>query len=65
MKARADELVDDIAADRASASGVVTALAWLARHGAENTAAPIFDAVERVASLTLKQALRANSPGRF
>lgn len=65
VKARADELVDDIAADRASASGVVTALAWLARHGAENTAAPIFDAVERVASLTLKQALRANSPGRF
>lgn len=65
VKARADALVDDIAADRTAASGVVAALSWLARGGAENATPTFLDAIERLASATLKQALRANFPGRF
>lgn len=65
VKARADELVDDIAADRTTASGVVAALNWLERRGAESATATILDTIERLASADLKQALRANFPGRF
>jgi hypothetical protein len=65
VKARAGELVDDIAADRATPSGVVAALKWLAQHGGESAEAPILDAIEGLASATLKQALRADFPGRF
>ncbi len=65
VTARADALVDDIAADRTTASGVDAALQWLARHGADGATATIIDAVERLASATLKQALRANFPGRL
>jgi hypothetical protein len=65
IKARADELVDDIAADRATASGVAAALEWLALRGGEDATATILDAVERLASATLKQALRPTFPGLF
>ncbi|HTJ26020.1 MAG TPA: DUF2321 domain-containing protein [Candidatus Limnocylindria bacterium] len=65
IKARADDVVDDIAADRAAPSAVIAALAWLARHGAESATETILDAVERLASPTLKQSLRASFPGRF
>jgi hypothetical protein len=65
VKARADELVDDIAADRAVASGVVAALKWLAQRGAESATATILDTVERLAGATLKQALRPSFPGLF
>jgi hypothetical protein len=65
LKARADELVDDIAADRATASGVDAALQWLAGRGAGGATATIVDAVERLGSAALKQALRANFPGRL
>jgi hypothetical protein len=65
VKARADALVDDIAADRAAASGVLAALKWLAQHGAESATATILDAVERLGSVTLKQALRSSFPGQF
>ncbi len=65
VKARADELVDDIAADRAAASGVVAAVRWLELRGAESATATILDTVERLAGATLKQALRPNFPGLF
>lgn len=64
-KARADELVDDIAADRSTASGVAAALQWLEGRGGECATETILDTIERLASATLKQALRANFPGRF
>ncbi|MGH7838492.1 MAG: hypothetical protein ACREQC_11810, partial [Candidatus Binataceae bacterium] len=65
VKARADALVDDIAGDRAAASGVVAGIQWLAQHGAESASGPILDAVERLAGATLKQALRPSFPGQF
>ncbi len=65
VKARADELVDDIVADRASASWVVAALKWLGEQGAESATATILDAVERLASAPLKAALRPTFPGQF
>lgn len=65
VRARADELVDDIAADRTAPSGVVAALKWLAAHGGESAAPTILETIERLAGVTLKQALRANFPGSF
>ncbi len=65
VKARADEVVDDIAAERATASGVVTALQWLALQGAEGATAPVLDAVDTIATATLKQALRPHFPGQI
>jgi len=65
VKARAGELVDDIAADRAAASGVVAALPWLAQHGAESAEPAILDAVDRLGSTALKTALRPSFPGSF
>jgi len=65
VKARADELVDDIAADRPAASGVVAAIKWLELHGAENATPTILDTIERLASTTLKTALRPSFPGLF
>ncbi len=65
VKARADELVDEIAADRATGSGVVIALKWLEQHGAEGITATILDAVERLAGPDLKRVLRPTFPGQF
>jgi len=65
VKARADELVDDIAADRSAASAVVAAVKWLELHGAESATPTILDAIERLASTTLKTALRPSFPGSF
>lgn len=65
VKARASELVDDIAADRTAASGVNAAIAWLCEHGAEHATPTILDAIERLADMQLKQALRSNYPGIF
>jgi hypothetical protein len=65
VKRRAQELVDDIAADRAAASGVNAALQWLSSHGAENATPTILDAVDRLADMKLKQSLRSNFPGAF
>ncbi len=65
VKARANELVDDIAADRAAASSVVVALKWLEQNGGEGAPATILDAVERLGSATLKGSLRPNFPGLF
>ncbi len=65
VKARADELVDDIAADRTAASGVDAALKWLGRRGGESAIATILDTIERLGSATLKQALRSHFPGLF
>jgi len=65
VKARAEELVDDIAADRAPASSVHAALEWLSQHGAEHATPTILDAVERLADMKLKQALRSQYPGTF
>ncbi len=65
VKARADELVDDIAGDRVTSSGVGAALSWLTLHGGGGGSAAIVDAVERFGSLDLKQALRANFPEQF
>ncbi len=65
VRARADELVDDIAADRAAASGVDAAMKWLARRSGESVIATILDTIERLGSATLKQALRPKFPGHF
>jgi hypothetical protein len=65
VKACAGELVDDIAADRAVASRVSADLKWLALHDGEGATATILDAVERLGSATLKQALRPTFPGLF
>jgi hypothetical protein len=65
VKARADELVDDIAANRVAASEVNAALAWLGEHGAEHAAPTILDAIDRLADMQLKQALRSQFPGAF
>jgi hypothetical protein len=65
VKARADEVVGDIAADRAVASGVVAAVKWLEHHGAESATATILDAVDRLAGTALKTALRPSFPGSF
>jgi len=65
VRSRADELVDDIAADRAVASGVVAALSWLGEHGAQSATETILDTLEPLASAALKQALRPTYPGLF
>ncbi len=65
VKARADQLVDDIAADRAVPSGVNAALEWLREHGAEQAGPIILDAIDRFAETKLKQALRSDYPGAF
>jgi hypothetical protein len=65
IKARADVFVDDIAADRATASGVVAALDWLTRHGGESATETLLETIDRLAGATLKQALRPRFPGRF
>lgn len=65
VTARATELVDEIAADRATASGVRAALQWLDGRGAGTARETIVDTIDRLASATLKQAVRADFPGRF
>lgn len=65
VKARAEELVDDIAADRATSSDVDAAVRWLDLHGGGAAVLTIIEAVERLGGVTLRQALRANFPGRF
>jgi hypothetical protein len=65
VRSRADELVDDIAANRASAFGVAAAVTWLARSGGATAETTILDTVERLASAELKQALRPLFPGHF
>jgi len=65
VRARADELLDDIVADRAAASGVAAGVKWLERHGGERAGATMLEAVERLGSATLKQALRPSFPGVF
>ncbi|MGH7329753.1 MAG: DUF2321 domain-containing protein [Polyangiaceae bacterium] len=64
-KARADKLVDDIAAGRATGSEIVAALGWLRQRGAEKAEPPILDAIERLAGPELKTALRPSFPGQF
>jgi hypothetical protein len=65
LRARAEELVDDIAADRVTASGVVAALRWLAQRGATSAETAILEEVDKLASATLKQGLRPTFPGLF
>lgn len=65
VKARADELIDDIAANRVAPSEVNAALQWLGENGAEHAAPTILDAIDRLADMTLKQALRSQFPGSF
>lgn len=65
VRARANELVDDIAAERATGSGIVAALKWLEQQGAQSATPAILDAVERLATPALKAALRPTYPGLF
>lgn len=65
VTSRAEALVEDIAADRAAASDVSAALQWLSQRGAENVTPTILDAIERLADMKLKQALRSKFPGAF
>jgi hypothetical protein len=64
-KARADEVVDEIAGDRATPSSVLAAMNWLAMSGAETARTTIVDAVDRLGSTELKQSLRSNFPGQL
>jgi len=63
--ARASELVDDIVADRATPSEMLAALKWLAMHDCESAEPTILEAIERLGSAGLKQALRSSFPGQF
>lgn len=65
VRARADELVDDIVADRATASYVAAGVKWLERRGSENAGVTMLEAVERLGTADLKQALRPSFPGIF
>jgi hypothetical protein len=65
VTARAHELVADIAADRIAPSAVVAGVRWLEQQAGERASATILDAIERLGSATLKQALRPSFPGIF
>ena len=65
VKSRAAELVDDIAGERATASAVVAAIAWLEQHGAEHATPAILDLIDKLGSANLKTALRPHFPGTF
>ena len=65
LAARAGELVDEIASDRATGSAVAAGIGWLVAQGAEGASAALLDAVERLGSASLKQALRPTFPGLF
>ncbi|MBV8354468.1 MAG: DUF2321 domain-containing protein, partial [Candidatus Eremiobacteraeota bacterium] len=64
-KSRAQELLDDIAADRIAPSSAQSGLRWLEHRGAAGATATLLDAIERLGALPLKQSLRASFPGRF
>ncbi len=64
-KARASDLVDDIIADRAAPSEILATLKWLAQHDCESAEPTILEAIERLGSAGLKQALRSSFPGQF
>jgi len=63
--ARAGQLLSDIVADRAAPSEVTATVSWLETHGAESAVPAILDAIERLGSTELKQALRPSFPGLF
>lgn len=65
VTARANELVDDIVAERAAPSHVNAALLWLSEHNGEHARPIILDAIDRLADMELKQALRSDFPGIF
>lgn len=65
VKARADEIVDEIVADRATASSVRAGVEWLEHRGAQNATQAIVDALSRLGNPDLKTALRAYFPGVF
>jgi hypothetical protein len=65
VKSRADQLVDDIAGERATASEVIATLNWLAHEGAQSATPTFIDTIERLGTMTLKQSLRSNFPGTF
>jgi hypothetical protein len=62
---RARDLIDDIAADRASAVSVSAAIKWLEGRGCEGVTETILDAVAQIGSMPLKTALRPEFPGLF
>lgn len=64
-KARASELVDDIVADRATPSEILAGLKWLAQHDCESAEPTILEAIDRLGSVAIKQALRSSFPGQF
>jgi hypothetical protein len=64
VKARADELVDDIAADRATASSVSAALNWLSANGAETARGTIVETIDRLGGESLRHLVRWESPDR-
>lgn len=59
-KERAMELVDDISADKATASSIETSLKWLAQRGAKGAKSIIIDAVRSIGSNLLAAALRSH-----
>lgn len=65
VRERADELLDDVVADRVAAASVAAGVKWLERHGSERAGATMLEAVERLGSASLKQALRPSFPGIF
>jgi hypothetical protein len=59
-KDRALELVGEIAADKATGSGVLTTLRWLAQRGAEGAKSVIMQTVKSIGSDALKSYLGAH-----
>lgn len=62
---RAGELVDEIVADRATASSVRAGVQWLQHRGAQSATQAIVDTMSRLGNPDLKTALRADFPGAF
>ncbi|MBV8073990.1 MAG: DUF2321 domain-containing protein [Candidatus Eremiobacteraeota bacterium] len=65
LAARANEMLDDLIAERAAPSAIVAGLRWLSAHGAESATPAMLDAVERLGTAELKTALRPSFPGLF
>ena len=65
LRARADELIADISADRAAPAGVRAGLRWLAAHAGDDATEAILDLIDRLPQPELKRALRSTYPDRF
>jgi hypothetical protein len=63
IRERALELIDDISADKANASGVRTALRWIEQRGGGGAKSIIGDCIKSIGSDALKAGIKAHFPG--